>query len=234
MYPRRRRLPRSARLLLAALAGIAALFLTHALTLRWAAHELPEATQRIRTLEADVRALGERLETAKAREKQSEQAAEVMRQANRLLREEESARQAELQQLRSELEFFQRLAGTSGSQSGLAVYDLQLSPSASPRVYGFVLTLTQNLRRSAITTGTVRLALEGTLNDSPVTLPWQRITEGDPPVPQFRFKYFEQLRGYLTLPEGFTPIRVAVSLDAKGQSKPVTRSFEWASLTRPR
>lgn len=234
MESRPNRLGRFARLLIATLTGFALLFLSHVLTLRWAVRELPQAQQRIRTLESEVRTLGERLETAKTGQKQAEQAAEVTRQANRLLREEESARQAEVQRLRGELEFYQRLAGTSGAQTGLAVYELELNPTASPRVYGFVLTLTQNLRRSAITTGIVRLALEGTLENRPVTLPWPRITEGNRPPPEFRFKYFEQIDGYLSLPEGFTPIRVVVKLEAKGQSKPVTRSFEWAWLTRPR
>lgn len=226
-------MPRLVVILLVLLAAVTLAGLVHLLTLRWAASEVPEAGKRIRMLESEVATLGRRLESAQTREAQAEQAADITRRANRLLREEESARQAELQRLQEELDFYRRLAGTSGTQTGLAVYHLELTPSASPRVYRFVLTLTQNLRRSAITTGTARLAVEGTLDDRPVTLPWSRITEDDAPPPGFRFKYFEQLGGYLALPEGFTPMRVVVTLDAKGQSKPVTRGFDWQRLLDP-
>lgn len=226
-------MPRPVLILVLVLATVALAGLVHLLTLRWAASGLLEAEARIRTLEAEVATLGRRLESAQSRESQAEQAAEVTRRANRLLREEESARQAELQRLQGELDFYRRLAGTSGTQTGLAIYHLELTPSASPRVYRFVLTLTQNLRRSAITTGTARLSVEGTLEDRPVTLPWSRVTADGAEPPAFRFKYFEQLGGYLTLPDGFTPIRVVVTLEAKGQSKPVTRGFDWQRLLDP-
>jgi hypothetical protein len=226
-----KKLPRRARLVIALFAGIGVLYGLHMLTLRWSAPELIEARARLRTLSSELRAMGIQLENARERQTLAEQESAVMRQANRLLREEESARQAELHRLQGELDFYRRLAGTSGIQTGLAVYHLELKPTASERVFRFVLTLTQNLRRSAITTGTVRLALEGTLENRPVTLPWSRITEDNPPQPSFRFKYFEQISGYLALPEGFSPTRVVVTLKAKGQNKPVSRGFDWAQLT---
>ncbi|MEJ8567052.1 DUF6776 family protein [Wenzhouxiangellaceae bacterium CH-27] len=216
-------------LVLSVLTG--AMILTHFATLRWSAPELVAARDRLALLESEIETLSQRLDSTRTRLAKAEEESRVTRQANRLLREEESARQAELQRLQGELDFFRRLAGTSGTQTGLAVYQLELTPSASPRVYRFVLTLTQNLRRSAITTGTVEITLEGTLDDRPVTLPWNRIAGDEMPTPTFRFKYFEQLDGFLTLPEGFTPMRLTVSLQAKGQKKPVTRGFDWARLT---
>lgn len=226
-----KRFSRAARLALGAAAIGLLVVGTWSATLHWAADELIEARAETARLNEDVTVLGRRLESAQARRVQAEQEARITRQANRLLREEESARQAELQRLQGELDFYRRLAGTSGTQSGLAVYHLELTPTASARVFRFVLTLTQNLRRSAITTGTATLSIEGTLDDRPVTLPWARITEGSPPVPVFRFKYFEQLDGYLSLPEDFTPLRVLVTLDAKGPGRPVSRGFDWDDLT---
>jgi hypothetical protein len=108
------------------------------------------------------------LETSKLQQKVAEHEAAVIRRANQLLREEESGRQAALNRLQGELEFYQRLAGTSGTQTGLAVYHLELSPTGSDRVFAFVLTLTQNLRRSAIISGSVSLEVEGTQEDRPL------------------------------------------------------------------
>ncbi len=201
------------------------------ITLLQAVPELARAEKILKSQKAEIKTLSKRLESSIARQKVAEQEARVMRQANSLLREEERNHQAELQRLAGELDFYRRLAGTSGAQSGLAVYHLELSPTGSGRVYRFVLTLTQNLRRSAITSGKVQFDLEGTLGDRPLTLPWARITDGNQPEPQFRFKYFQQLDGYLTLPDGFQPTRLLVSLNAKGQNKPVTRGFDWQDLT---
>ena len=154
----------------------------------------------------------------------------VVRKANRLLREDEATRQAEINQLQRELDFFSRLAGTGGEQSGLGVYQVELSRTDSPMVFRFILTLTQNIRRASIISGKASLDVEGTLDDRPVTLYWAQLTEGTTPGTDFRFKYFEQLEGYLMLPEFFNPTRLVVSLDVKDQRKPLTQTFDWHSL----
>lgn len=212
------------------LLALAAVWSVYALTLHYSIPELEKAKTRIKEQKAEIKTLGKRLESSRTRLTVAEQEVAVMRRANQLLREGESERQAELNRLQSELDFYQRLAGTSGSQSGLAVYHMEISPTGSGQVFRFVLTLTQNLRRSAITTGSVRIDLQGTLEDRPLTLPWSKITDGSEPEPSFRFKYFQQLDGYLVLPENFAADQLVVTLEAKGQSKPVSRSFDWAEL----
>jgi hypothetical protein len=131
------------------------------------------------------------------------------------------------------VEFYQRLAGTSGSQEGLAVYELELQPTASSQVFRFVLTLTQNLRRAAVTSGTASLELEGTRDNLPVTLKWKELSGTNAARPEFSFKYFQQLDGYLTIPADFLPERVQVSLKPKGSSKTLGRNFNWSELMLP-
>ena len=227
------RVPQKFRLTAAILSILGLVYAVHAITIYRAIPNLASAKARIKTQKAEIRSLTSRLESSRTRQKVAEQEANVMRQANQILREDESNRQAEINRLQTELDFFQRLAGTSGTQSGLAIYHLELVPTDSARVFRFVLTLTQNLRRSAIIDGNVRFHLEGTLEDRPISLPWSRITSGNQPEPKFRFKYFQQLDGYVALPEKFEPSRLQVSLEVKGQSKPVGRSFDWKELTAP-
>jgi hypothetical protein len=146
------------------------------------------------------------------------------------LREQESERQAELNSLQSELDFFRRLAGTGGAQTGLDVYRAELVTTGSDRVFQFVLTLTQNIRRASIVSGRVRIDVEGTLSDRPVTLHWSELGDGNEPEPAFRFKYFQQIEGYLALPEAFLPIQLVVTLEAKGARNTVQRRYEWNTL----
>lgn len=188
-----------------------------------------ELKSNVAFLSSEVDALKLRLDRAQAREAVLAREADVLRQANRLLREQESDRQADQNALQSELDFYRRLAGTGGAQSGLDVYRVELLPTGSERVFQFVLTLTQNIRRASIITGRVRIDVEGTLEDRPVTLYWSQLGS-DEPEPGFRFKYFQQLEGYLSLPEAFQPIQLMVTLEAKGSHSPVQRNFDWSAL----
>ena len=180
-------------------------------------------------LSSELETLKQRLDQSQAREAVLTRESDVLRQANRLLREQESERQAELNTLQSELDFYRRLAGTGGAQDGLDVYRAELLATGSAQVFQFVLTLTQNIRRASIISGRVRIDIEGTLDDSPVTLYWSQLGS-DEPEPAFRFKYFQQLEGYLSLPEAFKPIHLVVTLEAKGSNKDVQRSYDWNAL----
>jgi hypothetical protein len=191
---------------------------------------LDELKKENRFLREELDLLSERHADNQARLAVLERETEVVRGANRLLREEEADRQAEIAQLEAQLDFYSRLAGTGGEQTGLAVYQVELSTTESPRVFRFMLTLTQNIRRASIVSGKASLDLEGTLADRPVTLYWPQLNEGVASDRTFRFKYFQQLEGYLTLPESFSPTRLVVSLEVKGEPKPVTRAFDWQDM----
>jgi hypothetical protein len=181
-------------------------------------------------LSRELRTMKQRTERLQARQAVLEREADVLRQANRLLREEETARQAEFDALHAELDFFRRLAGTSGAQTGLDIYRAELMATASDRVFQFVLTLTQNIRRASIIAGRARIDVEGILDDRPVTLHWAQLSGEAAAEPAFRFKYFQQLEGYLALPDGFTPNRLLVTLESGSKRNPVQRSYGWDTL----
>jgi hypothetical protein len=189
-----------------------------------------ELKQQASFLGKELAALAERFERNQARLIVVEREAEVFRGANRLLRSGESQRQAELNRMQSELDFYRRLAGTSGTQTGLAVYAAELITTDSDRVFQFVLTLTQNIRRASVISGRARIDVEGTLDNRPVTLNWPEVTDGSTPEPSFRFKYFQQMEGYLAMPENFSPIRLRVTLEVNDRRKPVIHAFEWDDL----
>lgn len=216
--------------MLALVIGAVLLFVTWEIASRPVSPATERLQHEVDFLSEELDAMKRRMGRLEARNAVLEREADVLRQANSLLREQESTRQARLNQQQSELDFFRRLAGTGGSQSGLDVYRAELLPTGSSRVFQFVLTLTQNIRRASIVSGRVRIDVEGTLDDRPVTLYWSRVSDGDTPEPSFSFKYFQQLEGYLTLPEGFDPIRLEFSLEAEGRRAPVQRSYDWNEL----
>jgi hypothetical protein len=184
----------------------------------------------VQFLSADLEMIKGHLNRAQARQVVLEKEADVLRQANRLLRQHESDRQAELGRLQAELDFYSRLAGTGGTLSGLELYRAEIIPTGSERVFQFILTLTQNIRRASIISGKTRLDVEGTIADRQVTLHWAQLSDGNTPELTFRFKYFQQLEGYLTLPEGFSPTRMLVTLEENGKKAPVARNYNWGEL----
>jgi hypothetical protein len=216
---------------LTAAAAVGALMLA---TWQLASQPVPPAAgqlaKEVDFLTRELTMLNRRLDRLRARNTVLEREADVMRRANRILREEESDRRARLDQQQSELDFFRRLAGTGGEQSGLDVYHAEILPTDSERVFRFMLTLTQNIRRASIVSGKARIDIEGTMEDRPVTLYWSRISGDEAPEPTFRFKYFQQIEGYLSLPEGFSPTRLRLTLEAGERRKPVQRGYDWHSL----
>jgi len=206
------------------------LFVTWQLASRPAAPGARQLQSEVDFLSGELAALQDRFSRIQARNAVLERETDVLRQANRMLREQESVRQADLNRLQSELDFFRRLAGTGGTQEGLDVYHVDLVPTESDRVFQFVLTLTQNIRRASIVSGPVRIDVEGVMADRPVTLPWSRLGDGDTPEPAFRFKYFQQLEGYLALPDGFSPTRLVLTLEPGGARRAEQRGYDWNEL----
>jgi hypothetical protein len=181
-------------------------------------------------LSGELVAIKERLERVSAREHVLEREAAVLRRANQLLQESESNRQSELNRLKSELDFYRRLAGIGGAQPGLDVYRTELARTDSDRVFRFELTLTQNIRRASVISGQATIDIEGIMKDRAVRLSWPDLNDGSTPQPAFRFRYFQQLEGYLTLPEGFSPTRLLVTLAAEGRQNPIERAYVWEDM----
>jgi hypothetical protein len=186
--------------------------------------------KQVQFLSSDLELIKDNLKRAKARQVVLEKEVDVLRQANRLLRKYESDRQTELGRLQSEVDFFSRLTKTGGTLSGLELYRAEVIPTESDRVFQFILTLTQNIRRASIISGTAKVGVEGTIEDRQVTLRWAQLSDGKTPEPDFRFKYFQQLEGYLTLPEGFNPTRLLVTLEESGKKSPIIRYYNWYEL----
>jgi len=108
--------------------------------------ELIRTNQKVRSLEQDLSSALKQLEQEKARATVAEHEADVVRQANDLLRTSEREHQDDIAGLQADLAFYRRLGGANGSQGPLAVHYLELQRTQSPRVYRIIFTLTQNLR----------------------------------------------------------------------------------------
>jgi len=138
-------------------------------------------------------------------------------------------RDEEIDGLRADLAFYGRLLG--GKREGLAVHALRVTRVPGSHAWNFVATLTQNFKRGDETSGRLSLAVEGVAGGKLQTLDWKALTQGENVSGiAYAFKYFEQVRGTMMFPDGFTPNRVVVH--AEGDGARADQSFAWGDAVK--
>jgi hypothetical protein len=159
-----------------------------------------------------------------------DRADQVARTASAGLQREIRERQEEIAGLRADLAFYSRLTGTGAQREGLNVQSLRLAPTETARVYNFTLTLTQNLKPGKTASGRARISVNGLRANQLATLNWHELAQNqDANGLAFSFKYFQQIKGTLLLPEAFTPNGVHVDLDGGAELGKSERDFAWAT-----
>ncbi|HMN35988.1 MAG: hypothetical protein RBT79_03050 [Chiayiivirga sp.] len=151
-----------------------------------------------------------------------ERSAQVERDAARALQDTLAERDAELASLRNDVAFFERLAGNTAQRQPLAVHSLSLEPLGDGG-WRYLLILTQNLKKAAISKGSFTLQVEGSQGGALRTLEWTDLVQKpDAAALPFSFKYFQQIEGSIALPPDFIPHRVRVNVRSnQGQTEQV-------------
>jgi len=149
---------------------------------------------------------------------------QISRNANSELQSTLAEREEEVSGLRADVDFYERLVGSTGQRQGLRVHEAKFAPEAGG-TWHYTVTLTQNLNRGAISKGNMRFAIEGVRGGKLSTIKWDELLQKpNAPAKPFSFRYFQQLEDSVMLPPGFTPQRVRVSLTGSGN---VEQTFAW-------
>ena len=179
--------------------------------------------------QAQVDALHEQNGALQQRISVLERSEQVARSANSDLQQVLRDRQEQIWALRADLGFYSRLTGTTARREGLTVQGVHLAAAGEPRVYNFTITVTQNLKAGQLASGRARASVTGVRDGKLATLGWTDLSaHADGEGLAFSFKYFQQLKGTLMLPQGFTPNRIRVEADAGGEMGRAEQDFAWA------
>ncbi|TNF36289.1 MAG: hypothetical protein EP312_01630 [Gammaproteobacteria bacterium] len=128
--------------------------------------------------------------------------------------------------LQQEINFYQGLMAPEERQRGLGVRSLEFIPTENPRVYDYVLVLQQLAEPHNSVSGKVQLEVVGRIDGQPETLEWIELApQGAFSGLPFRFRYFQNLEERLTLPAGFLPEAVLVTVSAKGNN--IEQKLAW-------
>jgi len=139
----------------------------------------------------------------------------------------------ELQQaqndLESELAFYRRIMSPEQEKDGLKVDEFQISSSDTPQNFHFRLTLIQAGKQSRYLKGSVDLQLDGLLNGKKTEYNFRELGTFENRQFNFQFKYFQNIQGFLQLPDGFIAHKVSISAKTKGRGKKynIQSQFDW-------
>ncbi|SFM03285.1 DUF6776 family protein [Marinobacter zhejiangensis] len=135
--------------------------------------------------------------------------------------------------LKADLTFYRNIMAPSEVSEGLQVDRLTLSRSRGQGRHGFKLVLTQVGDNNSYIDGVVAVNVIGLRGGTKEVIALRDLSEEivDLGV-KFRFRYFQDIEGYLTVPDGFVPVEVQVVAQAQGRkASQAERTFEWAQLT---
>ena len=157
-----------------------------------------------------------------------EQASRVDQQAYENIKRQLADEQAEMQELRQEVGFYRAIVNDGDIHRGLHIQNLRLQADGTPRGYRYRLILTRYMDRKRRARGRVVLALEGRRAGRTVRIEVKGVAKQN----RFRFRYFQEVSGHLSLPEGFMPERVVVRAipQGRGHGPVVERAFAWNEL----
>lgn len=152
---------------------------------------------------------------------------EVDSQALTALRLDLEETHAQMAKLQEEVTFYRSLMSPGRMAKGLQIAAFETLPLASG-ANSYHLLLTQVASRRSWMTGRVKIEVSGDTQSGPQVLPLTELASIPEYPLKFRFRYFQDLRGELRMPDGFSPRQVEVTVERSGQ-KPVKRTFPWSA-----
>jgi hypothetical protein len=172
----------------------------------------------------ELRALRQQVATLKRSD-------QISRNANIGLQTTLAEREEEISGLRADVDFYERLVGSTSQRKGLNTHSIEFSPE-SAGTWQYSVVLTQNLNRGAISQGQMRFTVEGVKNGKLATISWDELHQRSKvPGQDYSFRYFQQLTGSVMLPADFTPQRVKVTLGSGAGG--TTQVFDWKQAGAP-
>ena len=134
-------------------------------------------------------------------------------------------------ELRSDLGFYKKIMAPASVAKGLQIDRLSIDKNPEGG-FDFRLVLTQVGNNRLYQSGLVAVNLVGQSGDSAEIISLHDVSpQIDDLGVKFRFRYFQDITGSLTLPDGFEPLEVQVVAQPKDkEAAQVKRTFLWGKL----
>lgn len=138
-----------------------------------------------------------------------------------------------LASLQSELVFYKNIMAPSESTRGLQIDRVRIRQAPDEGVYDFMVVLVQRGDNKSYLSGSAEVSVVGLRGEQKESIALRDLSADIEETDiKLRFRYFQEVKGQLTLPDGFEPLEVQVMAkrDGSGSAK-VERTFDWDELT---
>jgi hypothetical protein len=175
---------------------------------------------------ARLETLGRELADVQLAQSIDAQAAAMLRETIRDLRGEAAG-------LREEVTFYKSLMAPSSMDRGLQIAEFGLSEGPGEGEFAYRILLTQTAEQRSWISGEVHVEVEGVraaADGASVeeVLSLTEVADIENYPLRFRFRYFQDFSGMVTLPDGFRPRLVRVTATPGGRSSDVAqREYDW-------
>jgi hypothetical protein len=140
-----------------------------------------------------------------------------------------SGLESQVSSLRADLTFYKNIMSPTKSYKGLQVQRLELERLRDERHFSFKLVLIQVGDNKSYIDGYVTVNVVGEQDGERKVIPLKDLSEDieDNDI-RFRYRYFQDVEGVMTLPQGFELIAVQAVAKAEGKKAArVEQTFEW-------
>jgi hypothetical protein len=152
----------------------------------------------------------------------------VLQIAQGSIRDDLNSYRQTIEQLQQDLQFY-RSAIDPGDDNGLSLYDLEIIATEDPLLFHYNVVFVQRVVRHSLLNGVLQLKIVGSQNGKVVELELKDVSDVvDTAEVKLRFKYFQNIVGEMTLPEGFEPKEIHIKARSIGRaSKTIDMTYAW-------
>ncbi|WP_157484903.1 DUF6776 family protein [Gilvimarinus polysaccharolyticus] len=154
---------------------------------------------------------------------------EVDRQANDSVRNEVIALREQIASLEADITFYRGLMAPGDQAKGLKLGEMQLVARNEPGYFSYKFVVQQLATQHEVISGVVNITLVGRRAGETERLALHEVSDDvDDEDIKLRFKYFQNIEGELSLPDGFTPEKVELVAQSTGKNAAeAKKSFSW-------
>ncbi|MBR9872418.1 MAG: hypothetical protein GYB26_14885 [Gammaproteobacteria bacterium] len=138
-----------------------------------------------------------------------------------------------ISELEADLTFYRNIMAPTEVSKGLQVDSFTLVPGRDDGSYSFKIVLTQVGNNNRYLSGLVAVNVIGHIDGEKQVIALRDLSEEiDDLGVKFKFRYFQDIEGSLSLPEKFEPLEIQVVAQAGGRKAAQAEStFDWEQLT---
>ncbi|MGB1466761.1 MAG: DUF6776 family protein, partial [Alcanivorax nanhaiticus] len=170
-----------------------------------------------RRLRAELKSQSRELEAARNELALYRTDTEVTQQARENLRQEIKGLRDQAAELEEAVAFYKNVMAPGGSERGMQIEKLTLQPTEKEGEYSYKVVLVQSGDNRNYLSGDISLTLRGSRDGQAIKLSgsdW--LNDGS--ETRFRFRYFQELNGRFSLPEGVEITALDVDAESDGRN----------------